>query len=410
MQLLTPRGTIRCRSCGDNLGETLLSLGSQPLSNALVNHLSSPTDPRFPLNFKICQSCGLGQIGEYVSPDEIFSDYTYFSSASSSWLNHARIFAKDATSKFSLSQDDLVMEIASNDGYLLKYFKELGVNVLGIEPAANVASYANSIGIPTEVKFFGEETAIELLESGYRPRLVICNNVLAHVPDINDFMMGLAKLVEYGAVISIEAPSMLTMLENNLFDTIYHEHFSYLSVHSVNLLASKCGLRLVNVDYLPTHGGSYRFWISSTDTSVQGSVQYWMENEGSRGLLSAELGNSFALKAKKVINDFSAWVKLNSDEKIVGFGAAAKATVLLNASQIESHQILAVADNGKGKQNKAIPGCRIPIMNPKDVFYLHPKKIVIFPWNIADELVSEIRLLDKNIEIWAAVPEMKYFN
>ena len=183
--MLTPRGTFQCRSCGGNLGETLLSLGSQPLSNALVNDLSSGTDPLFPLNFKICKSCGLGQIGEYVLPQDIFSEYTYFSSASSSWLSHAEIFAKETTFDLSLSHEDLVIEIASNDGYLLQFFKELGVEVLGIEPAANVASYANSIGIPTEVKFFGEETAIELLESGYRPKLVICNNVLARRSCIN---------------------------------------------------------------------------------------------------------------------------------------------------------------------------------------------------------------------------------
>ena len=404
--MLTPRGTFQCRSCGGNLGETLLSLGSQPLSNALVNDLSSGTDPLFPLNFKICKSCGLGQIGEYVLPQDIFSEYTYFSSASSSWLSHAEIFAKETTFDLSLSHEDLVIEIASNDGYLLQFFKELGVEVLGIEPAANVASYANSIGIPTEVKFFGEETAIELLESGYRPKLVICNNVVAHVPDINDFMLGLAKFVEHGALVSIEAPSMLTMLENNLFDTIYHEHFSYLSVHSLNALTTKFGLSLFKVEYLPTHGGSYRYWVSSSDTLIQSSVQTWLDHECSMGLLTAELGNFFASKAKKVINDFAAWVKLNSDSKIVGFGAAAKATVLLNASQIERNQILAVADNGQGKQNKAIPGCRIPILNPKDVFDLNPEKIVIFPWNIANELVSEIKSLDRNIEIWVAVPEM----
>lgn len=237
------RGTEVCRICECQLGNVILSLGKQPLSNKLLSEKELNDFQGFPLDFRFCALCGLGQIGEFVSPSIIFHDYAYFSSTSNEWLQHSRNFAHNAIKKLGLKSGDLVLEVASNDGYLLKHFKELGFSVLGVEPARNVALVAIDSGIETESKFFTADYAIDLIDRNIIPKLVIANNVLAHVPDINDFFKGLSILAKHGATISIEAPDLLTMLRKNLFDTIYHEHFSYISAHAVNVLCLKENLK-----------------------------------------------------------------------------------------------------------------------------------------------------------------------
>ncbi|ASY28271.1 methyltransferase [Candidatus Planktophila limnetica] len=405
---MTNRGQNFCRSCSSPLGDVVLSLGVQPLSNALPPQSFQGDDAKFPLDFRVCPICSLGQIGEYVSPSEIFSEYTYFSSTSSTWLKHAKTFAQAAFKKLQLNQNDLVVEIASNDGYLLQYFQELNCSVLGIEPASNVADFANNRGITTRAEFFGTECAKNLIAKGEIPKLVIGNNVLAHVPDINDFMNGLTLLAQQGAVISIEAPSMLTMLRDNLFDTIYHEHFSYLSATALSFLAKQHNLNLFDVETLDTHGGSYRYWLSSSSTFAKPAVEEFKSQEFEFGIGEELVHKEFASRSTSAIENFSDWVK---DQKIplVGYGAAAKATVLLNAAEVESRNFLSVIDNSLSKQGRYIPGCRIPITSPKEVLSDTQGNVVIFPWNISMEIAFSIRNdFPKFIgELWVALPELR---
>jgi len=402
------RGIQYCRSCEANLGDVVLSLGDQPLSNALPRLDYEGEDFRFPLDFRICTVCSLGQIGEFVSPESIFSEYTYFSSISSTWLNHAKDYARLASKKLNLGTNDLVVEIASNDGYLLQYFQEEGCQVLGIEPARNVADFANGKGIPTCVEFFGLEFAQNLVAGGSVPKLVVANNVLAHVPNINDFMSGLALLANYGAIISIEAPSMLVMLSNNLFDTIYHEHFSYLSISSVENLADRHGLQLFEAEHLPTHGGSIRYWLRAEMSASHSSVEIFKTAENEFGISEATTQKVFADKSLAAIEAFSDWVSLQN-KPIVGYGAAAKATVILNAARISKDHFLGIADNSLSKQGRFVPGCRIPIFSPNEIFARAKGNLMIFPWNIAAEIRDqiEVQYSDFKNEIWVALPELK---
>jgi hypothetical protein len=382
-------------------------LGLQPLSNSLPLLNYQGDDAKFPLDFRICSNCSLGQIGEYASPSEIFSEYTYFSSTSSTTLEHAKTFAQAAVKKLRLNENDLVLEIASNDGYLLQYFLELNCNVLGIEPASNVADFANKREITTRVEFFGTECAKNLIAKGEIPKLVIGNNVLAHVPDINDFMSGLALLAKHGAVISIEAPSMLCMLRDNLFDTIYHEHFSYLSVNSISFLANQHNLNLYDVEALDTHGGSYRYWLSSSTSLARPSVEEYKSQEIKFGISLEQLHKKFAIKSITAIKTFSSWVE-TQNFPLVGYGAAAKATVLLNAAGIENRNFLSVVDNALSKQGRYIPGCRIPINSPQEILREAKGNVVIFPWNISSEIAFSIRndFQDFLGEVWVAIPEL----
>ncbi len=402
------RGQVTCRGCDSILGPIVFSMGNQPLSNALLGINDRGQEALFPLDLRICAICGLGQIGEFVSPEGIFSDYTYFSSASKSWLSHCSSFANEISTEMNFGENDLVLEIASNDGYLLQYFQERNIRVLGIEPAANVADEAISRGIPTINEFFGTALAEELIKKDICPILVVCNNVLAHVPDINDFLGGLKVLAKAGAVISIEAPSMLELLRSNLFDTIYHEHFSYLSAHSVKYLAGLHQLTLYKIDSLKTHGGSLRYWLSYEVREIDESVKAMIQNEVSGGLLSQELHSDFAIASQASINLFREWV-LSRQGPIVGFGAAAKATVLVNAANLNKSHLTSIADSSPSKQNKLIPGCRIPILSPDDAFSALPDSVIIFPWNISEELVKviETKYPKFNGEIWKALPVMQ---
>ena len=346
--------------------------------------------------------CTLGQIGEFVSPDEIFIDYTYYSSASKYWLDHARVFARDVIDKLNLTQDMLVLEIASNDGYLLKYFKESGIKVLGIEPSENVSSFANQSGIETLNEFFTEDLAKNLVMKKIVPRLVVCNNVLAHVPDIIDFTRGLKILINEGSVVSIEAPSMLQMLKQNYFDTIYHEHFSYLSATSVNYLASEIGVSLFNVEKIPTHGGSYRYWLGKKGTNPSQAVEEICQVEVNEGIRNSLIHKKFSEESLQRIRAFENLVN-SLKGPVLGFGAAAKATVLINASNIDVDKISAILDSAESKQNKFIPGTSIPVHSPSKIVEFNPQNIIIFPWNIAQEIAEQARGLlgsENGCEFW----------
>ena len=402
------RGIKFCRSCGQNLEDVILSLGSQPASNRLLNNMTEVNNNCYPLEFKICSRCSMGQIGEYVTPHSLFENYTYLSSMSKSWLHHSKDFVNSCITNLDLTENDLIVEIASNDGYLLQYFTEKNYKVLGIEPAENVAKIAIEKGIPTKIAFFGEEVAKQLILNGQVPKLVICNNVLAHVPDINDFVNGLKILIYAGAIVSIEAPSMKNMFELNLFDTIYHEHFSYLSAKSVKFLADGNDISLFKIEYLQTHGGSYRYWLGDKKFIPDSSVSFYMDQENSFGVDSFKVHREFAQNSREAIKLFRNWV-LGQKEKPSGFGAAAKATVLLNAAGITKHNFEMIADNAPSKQGKWIPGANIPISSPTEVFKNFSGNLIIFPWNIHEEIIFEIRENYKNFkgQIWIALPKLK---
>jgi len=402
---MNKRGETNCRACDRELGPTILDLGEQPLSNELISQPMDGDLEAWPLELKICSFCKLGQIGEFASPSRIFSTYTYFSSTSTYWLAHSKEFAKKTIEKMNLNKNSLVLEIASNDGYMLQYFQEFGIKVLGIEPAKNVAEVAINKGIPTDVDFFGYKKAIELIENGLVPNLVICNNVVAHVPDINDFFEGLAVLANHGSTISIEAPSLLEMLQGNMFDTIYHEHFSYLSINAIQYLSDKYEISLQKVEKIPTHGGSIRYWLGkkySKDEKVESGI-----HELSMGINDRDLHEQFRLNSERAILEFRNWVICNRGS-ILGFGAAAKATVLLNAAQVDSNDIKYVIDSNQYKQGRFIPGCNIEIVEPLFGYNSEPKKIIVFPWNIASEVSTQIRKEFSKFqgEIWKAIPVM----
>jgi hypothetical protein len=391
------------------LGPLILSLGDQPLSNALLVNLDTPTN-FYPLDFRICYNCGLGQIGEYVPSSEIFTEYTYLSSTSAYWLKHAKNYSREVKDRFSLQRGDLVLEVASNDGYLLQYFQEMGCKVLGVEPAENVADIARAKKIPTDCEFFGLAYARELISSKKIPKLVVANNVLAHVPDINDFVGGLALLAKAGAIISIEAPSMKVMLEKNLFDTIYHEHFSYISATAVKYLTDRHGIQLFDIEFLETHGGSNRFWLGVSQ-EISNSVLPAIEKEERFGLKQIEVHQEFARKSNLAIEGFKKWCSERQGHTI-GYGAAAKATVLLNAAKVNSNEIGTVFDNSKSKQGKFIPGPRIVITSPNELELAEATEMVIFPWNIAAEIVDSVRRDFPSFggRFWIALPEMAEIN
>lgn len=402
------RGKVICRFCASQLDKTVLDLGIQPIANDLLRDALQKSE-LWPLEFKICMQCGLGQIGEFVTPDKIFDDYTYFSSASSSWLNHAENFAMSSIKKYGLNSQSLVLEVASNDGYLLQYFQRENIKILGIEPALTVAENAIKNGIPTITSFFGKNVAEELIQSNQIPSLVICNNVVAHVPDINDFVGGLSLLAQQGAIISVEAPSMIEMLKNNYFDTIYHEHFSYLTANVIKTIAQFHGMSLFEIEKLSTHGGSNRYWLTAIDTKkIDKSVEETINQEIEDGLFDSFLHEKFANNTARAILEFEEWI-LSERGTIVGFGAAAKATVLLNAcKKIPAGKINMIADSALSKQGKLVPGVRIPIVSPEQIYKAQPNNIVIFAWNVADEIAKLIReKIGKNCKIWTPLPYLK---
>lgn len=407
-ELISARGTTHCRVCKSHELTSVLDLGQQPLP-AEYGRTAEEVLETFPLHMRICRRCGLGQLGEFVLPERIFHDkYPYLSSASSTWVEHAQGYATEMKDALKLESRSLVLELASNDGYLLAAFQKLGVPVLGVEPADNVASIARAAGVPTLTEFFGRGSAKKILESHAHPRLIVANNVFAHVPDMHDFMAGIALLSDDKTVITIENPSFAVLLQNTLFDTIYHEHYSYLTAHSVREVGRAHGMNLVRVDPLRTHGGSNRYWLSRSQP-IQESVAATLEAESLAGLFDPGTWTVFAGRAKAAIEGLREWFleRRKAGDVVVGYGAAHKGNTFLNAVGEAARTMAYVVDASKEKQGKYLPGSRIPVLAPDRLASINPTDVLILPWNIAPELGQRIRALAPRARIWVAQPTMR---
>jgi SAM-dependent methyltransferase len=383
-----------CRGCGDELTRTLVDLGTTPLANAYVDaDTTVPEDPRYPLHARVCDRCLLVQIDAVVPPDHIFSDYAYFSSYSPSWVEHARRYADAATRRFGLDASSLVVEIASNDGYLLKHFVDAGIPVLGVEPAANVAEVAIAAGVPTDVRFFGRETAEDLVLERGRADLVVANNVLAHVPELHDFIAGIARMLSPSGACSIEVPHVLRMLEHVEFDTIYHEHFSYFSLHAAGRLLAQHGLRVFDVEELPTHGGSLRIWACRGARHPEHPrVANVLQAEREAGIHRPEGYAGFAERVEECRRSLLAFLgdTRSAGKSIVAYGAAAKGNTLLNYCGITTADIPYVVDRSPHKQGRLLPGSRLPIADPERIRADRPDYVLILPWNLRDEIIGQL--------------------
>lgn len=391
-----PSGAGACRSCGAPLVHTFVDLGMSPLANSYVKpgHFHR-MEPFYPLHVYVCDRCWLAQLQEFESPENIFSDYAYFSSFSDSWLDHARRYVEMIIPRLGLNGKSLVVELASNDGYLLKNFLPHGIPVLGVEPAANVAAVAVKAGIPTVVKFFGAATARALADEGRSADLIAGNNVLAHVPDINDFVAGMKILLKPGGTITIEFPHLLRLVEQNQFDTIYHEHFSYLSFIAVEQVFARNGLTLFDVEELPTHGGSLRIYgrhENDVARPVSEKAKELKAREQRLGFATLEPYRSFGRKVqatKRGLLSFLISAK-GEGKHIAGYGAAAKGNTLLNYCGIGTDFLDFVADRSPHKQNCLLPGTRIPIVAPEKIREAKPDYVLILPWNIKDEVMTQL--------------------
>ncbi|MGD9783041.1 MAG: methyltransferase domain-containing protein [Hyphomicrobiaceae bacterium] len=390
----TTQATPSCRFCGTGLTHTLVDLGKTPLANSYLKNVGADMlpEPSFSLHARVCPSCLLVQVDDSVPPGEIFSDYAYFSSYAQSWVEHARRYANAMRERWSLGPSSLVVEVASNDGYLLQHFKAAGVPVLGIEPAANVAAAAVAKGIPTEVAFFGEATARRLAEQGVAADLMAANNVLAHVPAIEDFVKGFAVLLKPEAVATFEFPHVLNLIRQVQFDTIYHEHFSYLSLVAVEKVLTAAGLRAFDVEKIPTHGGSLRLFVTHTGASHAATerLRSVRADEHAAKLDVLDGYRDFAPLVEAVRQGFLAFLaKARSEGKTVAaYGAAAKGNTFLNFCGVGTDDIVCVFDRSLEKQGRFLPGSRLPIRAPEDIAEVRPDYLVILPWNIAPEVMA----------------------
>jgi hypothetical protein len=404
------RGGVTCRGC---LGESLFSgldLGQLPIANELLGSKEGSLE-KFPLHLKICQDCGLGQVEDVVTPERIFRDYRYLSSMSTTFLQHASNFVEERVQEGGISKNDWVLEIASNDGYLLKNFLPYGIRTIGVEPAENVAGISRSLGIETISEFFSSQLASKLLNQHGHPKLIIANNVMAHVPDLIDFIKGLAILSGPETQISIENPSLANILVGMQFDTIYHEHYSYLSASAVAKISRMHGLHLSRVEELTIHGGSNRYWLmkSSSNDLTDPSVDRIIGIENDNKLFDPQEWMSYSSKVSRILDAFLAWLRAEkkNDKVIYGYGAAAKASTILNSIEVENGLISAIADASLEKQERYMPPHGIKIISPKDLFSVNPTDIVIFPWNIKVEIATYLRSnLGTGIRLWCAIPEM----
>lgn len=383
--------THACRHCGSSLDHTVIDLGHQPPSNAYLTaeQLLEP-EVTYPLQVYVCTNCWLVQLPAHAAAEELFTeDYAYFSSTSSSWCAHAERFVDAAVERFDLGVDSHVVELASNDGYLLQYVQKRGIPCLGIEPTRATAEAARAKGIKTIERFFGVALAEELEPAD----LVVANNVLAHVPDINDFVAGVARLLKPEGRASIEFPHLLRLLEGNQFDTIYHEHYSYLSLRVVQRIAVTAGLEVVDVEQLPTHGGSLRVWLGHQGaTQPTSAVALVLAVEKTAGLESLEAYENFqrrAEAAKDSLLEFLLQAK-RKGQLVMAYGAAAKGNTLLNYAGVTADLLAAVADRAPSKQLKYLPGSHIPIIKPEELDERNPDKLLVLPWNLINEISKQL--------------------
>ncbi|MGZ4790596.1 MAG: methyltransferase domain-containing protein [Ilumatobacteraceae bacterium] len=388
--------TARCRHCDTPLESTLCDLGMSPLANSYLRDEDLDRAEKFyPLHAFVCSECLLVQLAEFESPEYIFSDYAYFSSFSQSWLEHAHTYVDSVVARFALGPQHQVVEIASNDGYLLQYFVALGIPVLGIEPAANVAVAAREKGIETLVEFFGTDIALEMVASGRQADLIIGNNVLAHVPALNDFVEGLSILLAPQGRITMEFPHLLQLMKHNQFDTIYHEHFSYFSFLTVSKVFARHGLRLFDVDQVPTHGGSLRIYGCHTDDTTHpqsGRVALLEADERAAGLDHLAGYSAFpeqVRRTKRALLRFLIDAR-DANKSVVAYGAPAKGNTLLNYCGVKTDLVDYTVDRSPHKQNHFLPGTHLPIYAPERIAETKPDYVLILPWNLKDEIMSEM--------------------
>lgn len=408
---MNARALGACRSCGGDLRVVFCDLGSMPPANSFVRpDEAALVQPRYPLRAMVCSGCRLVQLDTVVDPRDIFSGYAYFSSASDSWLAHARTFCTAMSKRLGLGRHSLVIEVASNDGYLLRNFVQAGIPCLGVEPSANVAEAARASGVPTEVDFLGRESARNLLPRlGRHADLVVANNVLAHVPDVNDFVAGLALLAGPRGLLSIEAPHLLALVDGVQFDTIYHEHYSYWSLLAMERLFGRHGLVVVDVLRLPTHGGSLRVLVRSEGAVSGPAVAALRAEEIRRGLAGDAFYQGFDMRVREVLEEFRGWLSsaVAGGRRVAAYGAAAKGNTFLNAVGVTSGDILAVADRSPAKLGCLLPGSRIPVVTPLELLALAPDDILILPWNIAGEIRTALRSAGFAGRLLTAVPRME---
>ena len=385
-----------CRFCAKPLTLSFADLGMSPPSNAYLKPEQLGRMEKFyPLHAWVCESCLLVQLEEFETPEQIFSDYAYFSSYSESWLAHAREYTAMMIKRFGLGADSRVVELASNDGYLLQYFVASGVQVLGVEPAANVAKVAEAKGVPTLVRFFGTETAKQIVADGKKATVLLGNNVLAHVPDLNDFVAGMKILLAPGGVITMEFPHLLRLMQENQFDTIYHEHFSYFSFLTVREVFARHGITLFDVEELPTHGGSLRIFgrhAEDAARTITPAVEALLSRERAAGLDNIDTYRAFeeqVKETKRLLLDFLINAK-RSGKSVVGYGAPAKGNTLLNYCGVRSDFIDYTVDLSPHKLGHYLPGVHIPIHGPERIRATRPDYVLILPWNLKDEVMKQM--------------------
>lgn len=413
MVLLMKKQRI-CRFCGEDLNKTFINLGAQPLSNSYVSDEKQPENI-YPLHVWVCGNCKLVQLEEYETPEEIFSEYSYFSSYSDSWLKHAKEYTDYMVERFGFNDKSHVVEIASNDGYLLQYFIEKGIPVLGIEPAKNVAAVAEQKGVTTLSEFFGVALANKLAKK-QKADLLLGNNVLAHVPDINDFVEGMHVLLADDGIITMEFPHLLQLIANNEFDTIYHEHFSYLSFSVVNQIFAVHGLKIFDVEELETHGGSLRIFACHNNLNkydISKSVAEMLRREETACLLDMTAYTHFEKRVQQTKRDLlSLLIQLkNAGKNIVAYGAAAKGNTLLNYCGIGTDFINYVVDKNPNKQGVFLPGSRIPVLAPDIIKQTKPDYVLVLPWNLKSEITEQLSYIkDWQGKFIFAIPHVEVIN
>ena len=407
---------MNCRGCGTPLVLPLIDLGTSPPSNAYLRaDQLEQAEPWLPLKVAVCQSCWLVQTEDYTRADTLFdADYAYFSSFSSTWLEHAERYVAEMVERFELGADSRVVEVAANDGYLLQYVAGRGIRCLGVEPTRSTAQAARDKGLEIRELFFGRDTALQLREDGWAADLMVANNVLAHVPDINDFLQGFATLLKPAGVATFEFPHLLALIAGQQFDTLYHEHYSYLSLTAVQALCERNGLEIFDVGGLPTHGGSLRVFVQRADGSrraVQPVVRQVLDAELATGVKTPAFYASLAPAAERIKHDLLRFLLLAKSEgkRVVGYGAAAKGNTLLNYAGVRPDLLAWVADANPHKQGKFLPGSRIPVVSPERIETEKPDYVLVFPWNLVDEITQQFAL----VRTWGgqfvvAIPELSF--
>ncbi len=388
---------MSCRHCNNKLSVPFLDLGSAPPSNAYLNGLDlQAPEIWFPLRLLVCDACWLVQTEDYAGRELLFTDqYAYFSSYSTSWLEHARCYVQQMIARFGLTADSLVAEIAANDGYLLQYVQSSGIPCVGVEPTAATAAAARAKGIKIIERFFGVDLASELATSGQLADLIVANNVLAHVPDINDFVSGFTHLLKPSGVATFEFAHVLRMVKENQFDTAYHEHYSYLSLAAVEKIFTSCGLQVFDVEELPTHGGSLRVFAQRADSGeqlVSPKVAALRQREVAAGVTSSSFYSGFQAQAEQVKDDLLSYLISSKRDrfKVGAYGAAAKGNTLLNFAGVRPDLLPYVVDRNPSKQGKFMPGSRIPIVDESYLRTHRPDRILILPWNLREEVIEQL--------------------